>query len=292
MDHDRIRIVRIAKEGSDSGTALRAPPPPPHRKASTRLCLPDHNLSVETLRYPDCYRKYNIPRAWQLGRFCQMNVKDESHVALVCTAHPDLSPLRWGFRTPPRPICRFLPDTGFRPNWPILQPWERECDAISTYGPYFSDRPHLRVFGTFQTIKRCSEPKLHELVVFWPKKKTSTSNRTWDTIWPRAAIFVRSGPVLILYFCPTTVNLERYNKRSSGSPPRGICSPARFVSSRQKQYLLDRVVAARVQGSSWIHCRFSKSTPHRICMPQDSDQLKPPLSSNSRNQYIQHSPPV
>ncbi|KAJ7201783.1 hypothetical protein B0H12DRAFT_1036153 [Mycena haematopus] len=69
----------------------------PHRKAFTRFLLSDHSLAVAALRYPDRYRKYHIPRAWRLCRFCWMDVEDESHAALVCTAHPDLTPLRAEF---------------------------------------------------------------------------------------------------------------------------------------------------------------------------------------------------
>ncbi|KAJ7859551.1 hypothetical protein B0H13DRAFT_1580683, partial [Mycena leptocephala] len=42
-------------------------------------------------------RKYHIPRAWRLCRFCQLDIEDEAHAALVCTAHPDLTPLRADF---------------------------------------------------------------------------------------------------------------------------------------------------------------------------------------------------
>ncbi|KAJ7432657.1 hypothetical protein B0H11DRAFT_2379118 [Mycena galericulata] len=69
----------------------------PHRKAFTRFLLSDHNLGVEALRHKDRDRKYHIPRAWRLCRFCQMDVEDESHAAFVCTAHPDLTPLRAHF---------------------------------------------------------------------------------------------------------------------------------------------------------------------------------------------------
>ncbi|KAJ7168251.1 hypothetical protein C8R43DRAFT_983704, partial [Mycena crocata] len=69
----------------------------PHRKAFTRFLLSDHTLAVEALRHPDRYRKYNIPRAWRLCRFCYMDVEDEAHAALVCTAHPMLTPLRAAF---------------------------------------------------------------------------------------------------------------------------------------------------------------------------------------------------
>ncbi|KAJ7722941.1 hypothetical protein B0H16DRAFT_1242809, partial [Mycena metata] len=69
----------------------------PHRKAFTRFLLSDHSLGVEALRHTDRYRKYNIPRAWRLCRFCQMEVEDETHAALVCTGHPELSPLRADF---------------------------------------------------------------------------------------------------------------------------------------------------------------------------------------------------
>ncbi|KAJ7755444.1 hypothetical protein B0H16DRAFT_1315668 [Mycena metata] len=62
-----------------------------------RFLLSDHCLSVEALRHTDRYRKYIIPRAWRLCRFCQMEVEDETHAALVCTGHPDLSPLRADF---------------------------------------------------------------------------------------------------------------------------------------------------------------------------------------------------
>ncbi|KAJ7150247.1 hypothetical protein C8R46DRAFT_816975, partial [Mycena filopes] len=55
-----------------------------HRKAFTRFLLSDHKLSVEALRHTDRYRKYIIPRAWRLCRFCQMEVEDETHAALVC----------------------------------------------------------------------------------------------------------------------------------------------------------------------------------------------------------------
>ncbi|KAJ7034592.1 hypothetical protein C8F04DRAFT_1101509 [Mycena alexandri] len=69
----------------------------PHRKAFTRFLLSDHSLSVEALRHTDRYRKYKIPRVWRLCRFCQMEVEDETHAALVCTGHPELSPLRADF---------------------------------------------------------------------------------------------------------------------------------------------------------------------------------------------------
>ncbi|KAJ7044031.1 hypothetical protein C8F04DRAFT_878631, partial [Mycena alexandri] len=59
--------------------------------------LSDHCLGVEGLRHTDRYRKYKIPRSWQLCRFCQMEVEDETHAALVCTGHPELSPLRADF---------------------------------------------------------------------------------------------------------------------------------------------------------------------------------------------------
>ncbi|KAJ7757779.1 hypothetical protein DFH07DRAFT_742065, partial [Mycena maculata] len=57
----------------------------------------DHNLGVEALRHPNRYRKYHIPRAWRLCRFCQMDVEDESHAALVCTTHLSLTPLQADF---------------------------------------------------------------------------------------------------------------------------------------------------------------------------------------------------
>ncbi|KAJ7497492.1 hypothetical protein FB451DRAFT_1459707 [Mycena latifolia] len=66
----------------------------PHRKAFTRFLLSDHNLAVEALRHTDRYRKYHISRAWRFCRFCQMDIEDEAHAALVCTAHPELTPLR------------------------------------------------------------------------------------------------------------------------------------------------------------------------------------------------------
>ncbi|KAJ7088205.1 hypothetical protein C8R43DRAFT_864771, partial [Mycena crocata] len=69
----------------------------PHRKAFTRFLLSDSTLAVEALRHPDRYRKYHIPRAWRLCRFCHLDVEDEAHAALVCTAHPELSPLRTVF---------------------------------------------------------------------------------------------------------------------------------------------------------------------------------------------------
>jgi hypothetical protein len=69
----------------------------PHRKAFTRFLLSDHDLAVEALRYPGRNRKYHIPRAWRLCRFCYLDVEDESHAALVCTAHPELTPLRTVF---------------------------------------------------------------------------------------------------------------------------------------------------------------------------------------------------
>ncbi|KAJ6520759.1 hypothetical protein DFH09DRAFT_839259, partial [Mycena vulgaris] len=65
----------------------------PHRKAFTCFLLLDHDLGVEALRHPNHYWKYHIPRAWRLCHFCQMDVEDESHAALVCTA-PDLTLLR------------------------------------------------------------------------------------------------------------------------------------------------------------------------------------------------------
>ncbi|KAK7042221.1 RNA-directed DNA polymerase from mobile element jockey [Favolaschia claudopus] len=69
----------------------------PHRKAFTRFLLSDHSLAVVALRYPGHYRKYHIPRAWRLCRLCLLDVEDESHAALVCTAHPGLTPLREEF---------------------------------------------------------------------------------------------------------------------------------------------------------------------------------------------------
>ncbi|KAF7363892.1 RNA-directed DNA polymerase from mobile element jockey [Mycena sanguinolenta] len=69
----------------------------PHRKAFTRFLLSDHDLAVEALRHPGRNRKYHIPRAWRLCRFCLLDVEDESHAALVCTAHPHLTPLRAQF---------------------------------------------------------------------------------------------------------------------------------------------------------------------------------------------------
>ncbi|KAK7023888.1 hypothetical protein R3P38DRAFT_2779333 [Favolaschia claudopus] len=69
----------------------------PHRKAFTRFLLSDHSLAVVALRYPGHYRKYHVPRAWRLCRFCLLDVEDESHAALVCTAHPALTPLRVEF---------------------------------------------------------------------------------------------------------------------------------------------------------------------------------------------------
>ncbi|KAJ7607832.1 hypothetical protein DFH06DRAFT_922077, partial [Mycena polygramma] len=68
-----------------------------HRKAFTRFLLSDHNLGVEALRPTDRDRKYPIPRAWPLCRFCQLDIEDETHAAMVCTAHPELTPLRAAF---------------------------------------------------------------------------------------------------------------------------------------------------------------------------------------------------
>ncbi|KAJ7346645.1 hypothetical protein DFH08DRAFT_961095 [Mycena albidolilacea] len=69
----------------------------PCRKAFTCFLLADHNLAVVALRYPGRNRKYHIPRAWRLCRFWLMDTEDESHTALVFTAHPDLTPLKTGF---------------------------------------------------------------------------------------------------------------------------------------------------------------------------------------------------
>ncbi|KAJ7745460.1 hypothetical protein DFH07DRAFT_748903 [Mycena maculata] len=65
-----------------------------HRKAFTRFLLSDHSLGVEALRHTDRDRKYPIPRAWRLCRYCQLDIEDETHAALVCTAHLELTPLR------------------------------------------------------------------------------------------------------------------------------------------------------------------------------------------------------
>ncbi|KAJ7665756.1 hypothetical protein B0H17DRAFT_951227, partial [Mycena rosella] len=86
-------------------------PIPTHWKALTLLMLSDHNLSVERLRYPGCYRAA-VPRDLQLCRFCHAGVEDESHALLVCKAHGSLEPLRDTF-------LREIADTagGFEGKW-------------------------------------------------------------------------------------------------------------------------------------------------------------------------------
>ncbi|KAJ7619987.1 hypothetical protein DFH06DRAFT_1144193 [Mycena polygramma] len=58
--------------------------------------LGDHTLSVERLRYPARYRRA-IPREARLCRLCRVEVEDEVHALLVCTASLELTELRERF---------------------------------------------------------------------------------------------------------------------------------------------------------------------------------------------------
>ncbi|KAJ6482322.1 hypothetical protein C8R47DRAFT_1283329 [Mycena vitilis] len=69
---------------------------PAHRKSLTRLLLGDHTLSVERLRYPARYRRA-IPHEERLCRLRRLEVEDEVHALLVCTASLQLTEMRERF---------------------------------------------------------------------------------------------------------------------------------------------------------------------------------------------------